>query len=114
MRESFRPFAPSILREYVKDWFEIECDVPFMLQVYPVIEEKRKLVSAVTYVNGSGRLQTLTKDTNSLYYYLIKAFYDRTGVPLLLNTSFNENEPIVCDPQEASDCFLRTKWMCWF
>ena len=108
-RESFRPFAPSILREYVAEWFETDDDVPFMMQVYPIREEKRALIPAVTHVDGSGRLQTVTRDTNPLYYELIEAFRDLTGVPMLLNTSFNENEPVVCKPQEALDCFLRTR-----
>ena len=108
-RESFRPFAPSILREAVKDWFETDYDVPFMLQVYQIKEEKRKEIPAVAHVNGSGRLQTITEKQNQLYYNLIKEFENITGVPIVLNTSFNENEPVVCRPQEALDCFLRTK-----
>ncbi len=108
-RESFRPFAPSILREYVKDWFETDYDVPFMLQVFQILEEKRAQIPAVTHVNGSGRLQTVTLDHNERYYGLISAFRDLTGVPILLNTSFNENEPVVCKPEEAMNCFLRTK-----
>lgn len=108
-RESFRPFAPSILREAVVDWFEEEDDVPFMLQVYQIREGKRKEIPAVTHVNGSGRLQTVTEAQNHRYYNLIKAFEDKSGVPILLNTSFNENEPVVCRPEEALDCFLRTK-----
>jgi carbamoyltransferase len=107
-RESFRPFAPSILREFVKDWFETDYDVPFMLQVYQVKHQKRKDIPAVVHVNGSGRLQTVTRKQNSLYYKLIEQFYRITDVPIVLNTSFNENEPIVCRPQEALDCFLRT------
>ncbi len=107
-RESFRPFAPSVLREYVSEWFEEDDDVPFMMQVYPVREEKRQQIPAVTHVDGSGRLQTVSKDTNALYWRLIDTFRQKTGVPMLLNTSFNENEPIVCDPEEAMDCFLRT------
>ena len=108
-RESFRPFAPSILREAVKDWFETDYDVPFMLQVYQIKEEKRKEIPAVAHVNGSGRLQTITEKQNPLYYNMIKEFEKITGVPIVLNTSFNENEPVVCRPQEALDCFLRTK-----
>ena len=108
-RESFRPFAPSILREEVARWFETDDDVPFMMQVYQIRREKRGLVPAVTHVDGSGRLQTVTKATNALYYALIKAFSEITGVPLVLNTSFNENEPVVCTPSEALDCFLRTR-----
>ena len=108
-RESFRPFAPSILREYVKDWFEQEDDVPFMMKVYQVKKNKRQEIPAVTHVDGSGRLQTVKHETNSKYYNLIKQFYKLTNVPILLNTSFNENEPIVSKPEEALDCFLRTK-----
>lgn len=107
-RESFRPFAPSILRESVKDWFETDYDVPFMLQVYQINEDRRKKIPAVAHINGSGRLQTVTEKQNPLYYDLIREFEKITGVPILLNTSFNENEPIVCHPQEALDCFLRT------
>jgi carbamoyltransferase len=108
-RESFRPFAPSILREEVAQWFETDDDVPFMMQVYRVRSEKRALIPAVTHVDGSGRLQTVTRETNALYYGLIKAFKEITLVPLLLNTSFNENEPVVCTPSEALECFLRTR-----
>jgi carbamoyltransferase len=108
-RESFRPFAPSILREAVADWFETDYAVPFMLQVYQIRPDKRKDIPAVTHVNGSGRLQTVTEAQNPLYYRLIKSFEARTGVPIVLNTSFNENEPVVCKPEEALECFLRTK-----
>jgi len=108
-RESFRPFAPSILREAVAEWFEVDDDVPFMMQVYPIRGEKRALIPAVTHVDGSGRLQTVTRQTNPRYYALIEAFRELTGVPMVLNTSFNENEPVVCKPEEALDCFLRTK-----
>jgi len=108
-RESFRPFAPSILRESVRDWFETDYDVPFMLQVYKIKKEKKKYIPAVTHVNGTGRLQTVSEKQNVLYYKLIKEFEKITGVPIVLNTSFNENEPIVCHPKEALDCFLRTK-----
>ena len=108
-RESFRPFAPSILREAVGEWFEQEDDVPFMMQVFQVREEKRALIPAVTHVDGSGRLQTVHSDTNPLYHKLISNFGSLTSVPLVLNTSFNENEPVVCRPEEALDCFLRTR-----
>ncbi len=108
-RESFRPFAPSILREAVSEWFEDDADVPFMSQVIPIRAAKRPLIPAVTHVDGSGRLQTVAAAENPLYYKLICRFRDLTGVPLVLNTSFNENEPIVCRPEEALDCFLRTK-----
>jgi carbamoyltransferase len=108
-RESFRPFAPSILRERVSRWFEQDGDVPFMMQVYPIRAEQRAKIPAVTHVDGSGRLQTVHRGTNPRYYELIEAFERITGVPMVLNTSFNENEPVVCKPQEALDCFLRTK-----
>ena len=108
-RESFRPFAPSVLREAVTHWFELDGDVPFMTQVYPVRADKRALIPAVTHVDGSGRLQTVTERASPLYHRLISAFNALTGVPMVLNTSFNENEPVVCTPGEALDCFLRTE-----
>ena len=108
-RESFRPFAPSILREAVGEWFEQDDDVPFMMEVFQIRPEKRALIPAVTHVDGSGRLQTVHRETNPLYHQLITAFRSLTSVPLILNTSFNENEPVVCRPEEALDCFLRTK-----
>ena len=108
-RESFRPFAPSILRERVGDWFETDDDVPFMMKVFQIRRERRAEIPAVTHVDGSGRLQTITTDANPKYHRVISAFHDLTGVPIVLNTSFNENEPIVCRPEEALDCFLRTK-----
>ena len=108
-RESFRPFAPSVLEEAVAEWFEEDDDVPFMMQVFQIREEKRPLIPAVTHVDGSGRLQTVYRRTNPRYYRLIEAFRELTGVPMVLNTSFNENEPVVCEPKEALDCFLRTK-----
>jgi carbamoyltransferase len=108
-RESFRPFAPSVLREAVDDWFVRDDDVPFMLQVIPIRPERREQIPAVTHVDGTGRLQTVDRAGNPLYYALIEAFCRLTGVPMVLNTSFNENEPVVCRPQEALDCFLRTK-----
>jgi len=107
-RERFRPFAPSVLEEAIDDYFVGAVRDPFMLQVYPVRPEKRDVVPAITHVDGSGRLQTVSRDTNPRYYSLIKAFERLTGVPMLLNTSFNENEPIVLKPEEALDCFLRT------
>ena len=107
-RESFRPFAPSVLREHVNEWFEHDADVPFMMKVFPVREEKRALVPAITHVDGTGRLQTVTESQNGRYYELIHSFFERTGVPMLLNTSFNENEPIVRTPIEAFNCFIRT------
>jgi carbamoyltransferase len=107
-RESFRPFAPSVLRDAVPQWFEQDGDVPFMMQVYQIRAEKRALIPAVAHVDGSGRLQTVTAAANPRYHRLICAFRDLTGVPMVLNTSFNENEPVVCTPAEALDCFLRT------
>lgn len=107
-RESFRPFAPSILKEHVDEYFEQVDDVPFMEKVFVIKEEKRAAIPAVTHVDGTGRLQTVDKDVEPKYYGLINAFYKKTGVPVLLNTSFNENEPIVNTPQEALDCYLRT------
>src|SRR5262249_8948897 len=108
-RESFRPFAPSILRDTVADWFVRDDDVPFMLQVVPIRPERRGEIPAVTHVDGTGRLQTVDRASNPLYHDLIEAFFRLTGVPMVLNTSFNENEPVVCRPEEALDCFLRTK-----
>lgn len=112
-RESFRPFAPSVLKEATAEWFELssplDADVPYMMQVYPIREDKRPLIPAVTHVDGTGRLQTVNDADNGRYYRMIHRFYERTGVPMVLNTSFNENEPIVCTPRQALDCFLRTK-----
>jgi len=107
-RESFRPFAPSILREAVSEYFEVAYDVPFMSQVFAVVPAKRSLIPAVVHVDGTGRLQTVSKVDQPLYWTLIEAFRKRTGIPLVLNTSFNENEPIVNRPEEALECFLRT------
>jgi carbamoyltransferase len=107
-RESFRPFAPSVLKEAVGEWFEEEDEVPFMMQVFQIREARRPLIPAVTHVDGSGRLQTVHRHTNPLYHRLIESFRELTGVPMVLNTSFNENEPVVCEPREALDCFLRT------
>ena len=108
-RESFRPFAPSVIREKVSEWFDEDDEVPFMMKVFPVKLEKRALIPAVTHVDGSGRLQTVYEKTNPRYYALIAEFCSITGIPIVLNTSFNENEPVVCKPEEALDCFLRTK-----
>ena len=107
-RESFRPFAPSVLDSAVLDWFEEDDAVPFMMQVFQIREDKRAQIPAVTHVDGSGRLQTVYRHTNARYYHLIESFCDITGVPMVLNTSFNENEPVVCQPEEALNCFLRT------
>jgi carbamoyltransferase len=108
-RESFRPFAPSVLEERTGEWFTIDYPDPFMIKVYPIRPEKRALIPAVTHVDGTGRLQTVSRHTNPLYWKLIRAFEEQTGVPMVLNTSFNENEPIVNTPAEALDCFLRTR-----
>ena len=108
-REKFRPFAPSVAEEAHAQYFEGAVPDPFMIQVYPVRADKRGVIPAVTHVDGSGRLQTVSRDTNERYWTLIQAFARRTGVPVLLNTSFNENEPIVHAPAEALDCFLRTR-----
>jgi carbamoyltransferase len=108
LREKFRPFAPSILEERLHDYFEGAAFDPFMMQVYPVKPEKRSVIPAVTHADGSGRLQTVSRETNPLYWELLRAFERRTGVAVLLNTSFNENEPIVHRPEEAIDCFRRT------
>jgi carbamoyltransferase len=108
-RESFRPFAPSILREEVANWFESDADVPFMGKVFAIRPEKHEQIPAVTHADGTGRLQTVSADAAPLYHRLISAFRELSGVPILLNTSFNENEPIVCQPEEAIDCFLRTR-----
>lgn len=107
-RESFRPFAPSILKEYVAEYFTKVEDVPFMEKVLPIKPEKHKEIPAVTHVDGTGRLQTVMKEVSPRYYDLIDTFRKKTGTPILLNTSFNENEPIVNTPEEALNCFLRT------
>jgi carbamoyltransferase len=108
-REPFRPFAPSILEEHTAEYFEQDHPSPTMLMVYQVREEKRSVIPAVTHVDGSGRLQTVNKKMNPRYYQLIADFHELTGVPVVLNTSFNENEPIVCTPQHALECFLKTR-----
>jgi carbamoyltransferase len=108
-RESFRPFAPAILLEAVGDYFEQTKPDPFMVKVYKIRPEKRAAIPSVTHVDGTGRLQTVTKEEEPKYYGVIKAFGEITGVPILINTSFNENEPIVCTPKQAFDCFSRTK-----
>ena len=107
-RESFRPFAPSVLEEDVSNWFEEDDAVPFMMKVFQINQDKRAQIPSVTHVDGSGRLQTVSKNTNPRYHKLISSFKALTGVPMVLNTSFNENEPVVCTPEEALDCFLRT------
>ena len=108
-REKFRPFAPSVLEEAHDQYFSGSVTDPFMMHVYPVREDKRDVIPAVTHVDGSGRLQTVSRQSNPRYWELIRAFERHTGVPVILNTSFNENEPIVLRPAEALDCFLRTR-----
>ena len=108
-REIFRPFAPSILEEKTTEWFEKSHPSPFMTLAYAVRAEKRAKIPAPTHVDGSGRLQTVSREANPRYWRLIKAFEEITGVPVVLNTSFNDNEPIVCRPEEALDCFKRTQ-----
>ena len=108
-REIFRPFAPSILEEATGEFFEKTHPSPFMTFAYNVRPEKRSVIPAPTHVDGTARLQTVSRNTNPLYWKLLRAFGDQTGVPVLLNTSFNDNEPIVCRPEEALDCFRRTQ-----
>jgi carbamoyltransferase len=108
-REWFRPFAPSILADHQHEYFEHDHPSPFMLHVYKIRPEKRKALCAVNHVDDTGRLQTVSREENALYYDLISAFHRKTGLPVILNTSFNENEPIVCTPAEAIDCFQRTR-----
>jgi carbamoyltransferase len=107
-RESFRPFAPSILKEFVGEYFEVDDSVPFMEKVFPIKPSKHSVIPAVTHADGTGRLQTVDATISPDYHKLIYTFYKKTGVPILLNTSFNENEPIVNAPEEALNCFLRT------
>jgi carbamoyltransferase len=108
-REWFRPFAPSILAEFQNEYFAHDHPSPFMLHVYDIRPDKREGLCAVNHVDNTGRMQSVSRDENPMYYDLIKAFYRRTGLPVVLNTSFNENEPIVCTPEQAIDCFRRTK-----
>ena len=107
-RESFRPFAPSILEDHTKDWFEVNKTIPYMSEVYKIRDDKKIKIPGVVHVDGSGRLQTVNKKNNPIYYSLIEEFYKITKVPIILNTSFNENEPIVNKPYEALECFKRT------
>ncbi|MEW6671024.1 MAG: carbamoyltransferase C-terminal domain-containing protein [Thermodesulfobacteriota bacterium] len=107
-RESFRPFAPSVLKEYVGEYFEQNVESPFMMHVVKIRPEWRSKLQAVTHVDGTGRLQSVKRQENARYYDLIETFRRKTGVGVLLNTSFNENEPIVDTPEQAMDCFLRT------
>jgi len=108
-REIFRPFAPSVLEEKTGEWFEKSHPSPFMTLAYAVRPEKRDKIPAPTHVDGTGRLQTVSREANPKYHALISEFARQTEVPVVLNTSFNDNEPIVCRPQEALDCFLRTQ-----
>ena len=108
-REPFRPFCPSVLAERTSEYFETDAQAPFMVTAYRIRPQYRDQIPAVTHADGTGRLQTVERDVNPLYWKLIKRFEDLTGVPVLLNTSFNENEPIVNTPAEAVDCFLRTE-----
>ena len=107
--ESFRPFAPSVLEKYAKEWFDITDEIPFMSEVFPVLNQKKKILPGVTHIDGTARLQTVSKENNEKYYLLIDEFFKQTGVPIILNTSFNENEPIVNTPEEAINCFERTE-----
>ena len=109
LREPFRPFCPSILAECIGEYFELDYPSPFMVMAYKIKPSKQTEIPAVTHGDGTGRVQTVDKSVNPLYWKLIKAFDKLTGIPVLLNTSFNENEPIVNTPREALDCFLRTR-----
>lgn len=108
-REWFRPFAPSIKADHQHEYFEHDHPSPYMLHVYKIRPDKRKSLCAVNHVDNTGRLQSVMREENPLYYDLISAFQRKTGIPVILNTSFNENEPIVCTPEEAIDCFQRTR-----
>jgi carbamoyltransferase len=108
-REPFRPFCPSILAERVGKYFETDYPSPFMVMAYKIKPEQRERIPAVTHGDGTGRLQTVERDVNERYWKLIHKFEEATGIPVLLNTSFNENEPIVQTPAQAIDCFLRTQ-----
>ena len=109
LRESFRPFAPSILEEKVLDWFDNKINSNYMSFVSKIRDDKKSLIPAVTHIDGTGRLQTVNPNQNKKFYNLIKKFYEISDVPILLNTSFNENEPIVMSPENALECFLRTE-----
>jgi carbamoyltransferase len=108
-REPFRPFCPSILSERVGEYFETDYPSPFMVMAYKIKSKQRERIPAVTHGDGTGRLQTVEREVNPRYWELIHKFEEVTGVPVLLNTSFNENEPIVQTPAQAIDCFLRTR-----
>ena len=107
-RESFRPFAPSVLSIFQKDWFEGNFDNPYMSSLATVKKNKRSLVPAITHIDGTARIQSVDSENNQRYSSLLDFFFKLTGVPILLNTSFNENEPIVFKPEHALDCLLRT------
>ena len=107
-REGFRPFAPSILVEEAENWFKNSQNSFYMEKVLNVRDDKKDLIPAVTHIDGTGRLQTVSKEINLKFYKLIESFYKKTNIPILLNTSFNENEPIVENPKQAIDCFVRT------
>lgn len=107
-RESFRPFAPSVLKKYQEEWFESSFNSNYMSSLAHVKSEKQKLVPAITHIDGTARYQTVDHNSNPKYTALIEKFHELTGIPILLNTSFNENEPIVMKPNEALDCLLRT------
>ena len=108
IKEKILPFAPSILQEHVEDWFDENHESLFMSFVTKVNSEKKNIIPSVVHIDGTGRLQTVNKKTNPRFYDLIQKFYKLSGIPLLLNTSFNENEPIVMTPEEAISCFVRT------
>ena len=108
-RESFRPFAPIILYEYLKDWFYIDREISTMMEVHKIKDEKKNIIPAVVHVDDTCRLQTLKENDNKFIYKLISEFNRQTEIPILLNTSFNENEPIVCKPEEAINTFIRTE-----
>ena len=107
-RESFRPFAPAILYENKSEWFENTKLNQYMSSVEDISKNKREIIPGVTHIDGTGRVQTVTENMNKDFYLLIKKFYEISNVPIILNTSFNENEPIVMNPNQAIDCFLRT------
>jgi carbamoyltransferase len=116
MREAFRPFAPAVLLEEASNWFEFADttpESPFMLRVVPVNEEKKEKVPAIVHVDGTGRVQTLTRENNGRFYELVKKFHEKTGVPMLLNTSFNRmGQPIIETPADAIECLLNTGLDC--
>jgi len=108
-RESFRPFAPAVVEEYVDEYFEDAYPSPFMLMVFKVRQERSSNIPATRHVDNTGRVQSVSRSINPRFWNLIESFRRRTGIPLVLNTSFNENEPIVCSPQDALHCFATTK-----